>query len=497
MKNELRSTLLRVPSGVRAIAFAMAFALASIAGAADGDARVLHTDIHLSLDPDRGLIRQDVELQLAGSGSMRLSFALSDDLVVERSRADRGIVEHRRGEDRLVLLLDPPLDGERVVSMTITGRPQRGSDDLVTDRWAVLGADDLWYPVLPGSLATARIRVEAPEGWAVLGPGRPSGEGTDWNASRPVRGLALAAAPALALTSARLPGTEFRLLAPEGVSAADLAESFRDPMAWFSGALAPYGFDGFNLALVPGFHHHMRGSGVVVAPASTPRNTRQDAAALLAGQWFGERLAGSGTWIRAFEAWQAVTYARDRSLPLPTEIAELRDRYLELPASRDVPLSRTTPASPDAVVRGKGSAAPDMIRLIVGNRRFFRALEDLFAGDPGPPLAIERFRAAFEARAGNPLVRAFSEWFDRRGLPRLTAELETRPVSDDTWNARLTLTQRDGVWLLPVEVAFVGLDREHRETIRVENETTTVEYALPFEPARVEIDPLHRLFLRP
>jgi len=472
--------------------------LAQAPHANDSGFRVVEIDLRLTLQPDLGLIREEVDLRVAGNGVSRLSFRLNDGLIVERSRIDRGAVEHRKGDEGLVVEIDPPLDGERVLSLLVTGRPRRGAEDLVTERWAVLGGDDLWYPHRPESLHGATVRVEAPAGWTVVGPGRPSGDVSRvWSASLPVRALAVAAAPGLALSRSDLPGTDLRVAAPPGVEARSVTGVLSDPMAWLSGALAPYPFDGFNLALVPGNPFHARGSGVAIVPAESPLLGRQDGAALLAGQWFGERLAGNGSWIRAFEAWQAVTYTRDRSLPLPTEIAALRDGYFEIAAGRDVPLSRVTPASPDEVVRGKGSAAPDMIRLIVGDRRFYGAIRDLFALPPGPPRSLEEVRATFEARAGNPLVRAFSEWFDRRGVPRIEAEFETHQVSDDAWEVRLTLTQRNGVWLLPVDVAFVGLEREHRETVRIEDETTRVSYTLPFEPRRLVLDPLHRLFLEP
>ena len=79
----------------------------------------------------------------------------------------------------------------------------------------------------------------------------------------------------------------------------------------------------------------------------------------------------------------------------------------------------------------------------------------------------------------------------------MTSEMVVQRISDDAWNVELVLGQGPGVWLLPVEVVFVGVDREHRETIRIEDETTRVEYTLPFRPERLEIDPLNRLFLRP
>lgn len=436
----------------------------------DTNPRISRTDVRLSLDPERGLIHETVRLRIEGSGVSRLTFRIGSGLIVERSTVDFGVVEHRTAGTGVELVLDPAIEGTRTVTLVITGRPRRGGEDLVTREWVVLGAEDDWYPRHPGSWGEARVRIECPETWVAVAPGQRLPVDLpgvwEWRTRKPVRTLAVAAAPGLVLSESTAVRTRLRLAAlPGGPTAEQLARRLADPLAWMSGALAPYPFDGFNVVLLPGIPGRAQAGGMLVVPDGTPVGTRQDASTLLSGQWFGEWLAGDGIWMEAFASWQSVVYARDRSEPLPEEIADLRSRYLRMSRSRDVPLSRATPGTPPEVVRGKGSAAPDMVRHIVGERRFQQAIQDLFSVPPGPPMTLREVRAVFEARAGNPLVRAFSEWFDRRGAPRLEIDLRATPSATGGVRADVRILQLQGVYQLPVEVVFLGVGQEHRETI--------------------------------
>ena len=474
---------------------------AAAVGVVDMKPRVSAIEIQLSFDPETGLIEEQATLEIVGENLVSLDFRINEGLTVERSTADTGFVEHRKAGGELVVTLDPPLSGRRRLTFRITGRPRRGNRDLVAEERVLLGPRDRWYPVLENTWAKARVAVRTPPGWTAVAPGTPQ-RGTDpgvsrWRAARPVRSLAVAAAPRLSIGEGSAVRIPVRISAPDGVAdPLEVADSLSSPMAWFSAALAPYPFDGFNLVLLPDLSYRVQASGMVVAPVDTVLAGPADGADLLAGQWFGERVAGDGPWIEAFAAWEATVYARDRALDLPGEIARLRAEYFELPASRDVPLSSAGLLTSSAVLRGKGSAAPDMIRLTVGDRRFYRAVQELFQAPISPPLSLQEIRAVFEKHAGATLLRSFGDWFDRSGFPEFEGSLRTMPASSGDWRADLTLVQLRGIYDLPVEVVFRGPGQRHREVIRVDGETTSVFYILPFRPVRVEIDPLEKLFLR-
>jgi len=495
-----------VPLALAALFFSVRAAAQEPAGEspADGvalDPRIASIDIELSLDPDNGLMVQNTSMEIRGYNLRRLSLAINRGLTVERVQAADSVVEHRKSGGRLDLYFSPPIKGRRVLRLRITGSPTNANgEERIEPGRVVLAPEDHWYPTFPGFWADSRVTVRAPEGWTAVAPGVPGDggkAGRTWTASRPVRGLAVIAAPDLRLTESGLAGQTLRVAGPaDGPSAGEVAAVVAQPMAWFSAALASYPFDGFTLVILPDLNSRIRASGLLAVPTGTAIGGPEDGADLLAGQWFGELIAGDGPWIESFAAWYATIYARDRSLGLPQEIARLRREYFELSSARDVAISRAGEGAAEAVLRGKGSAAPDMVRLAVGDRQVQEAIRELFQMPISGPVALGQIRSAFEKQAGVTPLRSFVEWFDRKGAPEFETAMDSRPAANGEWQVDLVLKQIRGVYSLPVEVEFVGPEQRHREIVQVEDETTEVSYSLPFRPMRLEIDPAGKLFRR-
>jgi hypothetical protein len=479
--------------------------LPTAVGAAE--ARLAGLDLDVSLDPERGVIQERARLTIEAESAAELTFELGSDFVVEKVEAGDRIVEYRKAGPRVRVAFSPPLAGREEVVFRVSGTPRRNGKPLIGPRWAALGGDDRWYPTLPLSWGPATLTLRLPQGWRAIGNGRSdAADGGRWRTSAAVRHVAFVASPQLApLRDGKVVDTPLTLSLAGG-EVDTTCELFERPLAWFSAGRRPYAFERFNLAFVPGLTHRVQGSGFLALPTGTPLATQADAADLIAGQWYGEWLAGDGRWMEAFAASDALEFARDREPP--TELERLRSDYRALPRREDVPLSRASTHTPATIVRGKGSAAPAMIREIVGTRGYYRAIQELFDGPPAPRRSLRGVRDVFEKHAGNSLLRAFSEWFDRTGVPAIQADLRTLRTQDGNWRADIlrtqdgnwradiTLRQTESIYALPLEVVLLGPGQQHRETIRLEDELTTVYYILPFEPVRLRVDPLNRLFLR-
>jgi hypothetical protein len=470
--------------------------------AVEMDPRVSRLDLDLSLDPSSGQILLEAELEVEGTNVTSLTCLLNEWLTIERSRASEGMIEHRKADvGKVTVRLDPPIQGRRIVSFRISGRPRRGSSELVQEDRVVLAPEDRWYPVVANTWAGTRVSIHAPEGWTVVAPGSRDATAPPglwrWRAREPVRTVAVVGAPGLGLGEAALPRNPLRVASPDGPrDAKRLGSILATPVAWFAASLTPYPFDGLNLVLVSGLPYRVQAGGLVAVALETPLDGPSEAADLVAGQWFGERLAGDGVWIRAFAAWYATRFARQRALALPAEIERLRRAYFELPRGQDVALSRADPRAPEAVLRGKGSAAPEMVGITIGDRAVEQVIEELFASPVSAPMSLKQLQTVYERHAGAAVPRAFADWFDRSGAPEFETTLRTMPSSTGGWRADLVLVQRGGNYALPVEVVFVGIGQEHHEVIQVDGERTAVFYVLPFEPLRVKIDPLGKLFQR-
>jgi hypothetical protein len=463
---------------------------------------VTRIDLDVRFEPDTGVLRETARVTVVGRDTHEIVFALQESLVVERCSASDGVVEpHRAGAD-LRLFVDPPLSGPREFSFEISGMPQRAGQPIVAARSVVLAPQDAWYPAMPSIWANASVTVRTPAGWAAVAAGERRGGGDPrvfrWESANPVRTLALAAAPALIVQAKNAGPLRLRLAAAEGGPKIDDAHAkLATAMAWLSGAFAPYPFDGFTLVFVPGLDRRIHGSGIMIVPVGTSLAGPSEAADLLAPQWFGETFAGDGAWIESFAAWAATVFTRDRALPLPEDVEKLRAAYLAASGFSDVALSRAGWDASETVVRGKGSAAFDMVRLSVGDRHFFDAIRDLIQSPTGSSSSLQDVRTALERRVQRSLVREFSDWFDKTGAPQFETTLRSMPASTGGYRADLTIRQRRSIYALPVDVVFHAAGQEHRETIEVEEETTSVFFVLPFEARRVELDPLGKIFKWP
>ena len=458
--------------------------------------------IEVRLDPEAGELAELAGLRIRGDQMGLLRFAIDPCLTFEtvRSSSPETSVEGRKIGGAIEVRLDPPVSGEITLTFRISGRPKCGAAGTLGAAGVALGSTDGWYPSLPGAIAEVDLALTAPADWAVLATGAPSGAADSAGVRRfrstvPVAGIAFAGAPGLLVSEAPLVRERLRVAGPPG--AADgrtLAPLFADPFAWLSAALAPYPFDGVNLVFLPGLDRRVLGSGLVAVPARTEIVGPEDAADLLSGQWFGERVIGDGAWMEALAAWQAVTYAQDRGRPLPREIQRLREEYLTLDSSREASLAAPAEGAREAVVRGRGSAAPDMVRLATGDRQWLAAVRAMAERPVGSAATLDDLRRAAAGVSGRT-PEAFREWFERAGIPRLRVTFRTAPAGSGGYRADVRIDQPGLVFHLPVDLAFYGRDGgERRETVELTGDTTAVYYLMDFEPLRLEVDPLGRLF---
>lgn len=476
--------------------------LSNINASGDAGLTVVGMDVRVELRPEQGLMTETARITLEGSSGPVVRFRLNQALLVERSRAGKGVAGHSQTGDELTVTMTPPMENERrTLTLVMTGRPRYLGADRITENGAVLGGADHWIPTLPLTAAMVNLEVVAPPGWAVLGSGEPAagrtGEIHRFQTMRPVRSVGLAAGPGLRTTVATLARTPLRVIGDQSRDAAGLASIFADPMTWLSGTVAPYPFESLNLAFVPGIMRPAYAGGFIAIPADQATTTLADGADLIASLWFGQHLAGDGPWMESLAAWQAMAYARDRGQGVPSRLAAQRDRYLSMSGNRDVAISRADGDTAGAVIRGKGSSAWDMIRMTCGNRHFQARMAAMTAEPFGPPLELAAVRARFADGTAEPVEMVFIDWFDRIGLPRFTTALKTLPTSRDEWRADLSIKQLGRAYTLSLDVVFHGAGQEHRETIRIDQHTTQLLFVLPFQALRVELDPLGRIFKQP
>jgi len=140
------------------------------------------------------------------------------------------------------------------------------------------------------------------------------------------------------------------------------------------------------------------------------------------------------------------------------------------------------------IPRVKGTFALHQLRLLLGNDLFLSVMDDVHSRFANKPVAAAQLVAAAEKVAGRELGAFLRQWSDRAGIP------DPRP--------RVSVTQRDGAWVVGLEVeqsepayhflTAVAVDAGSTSLVKpieVSGAVTRVEVTTAERPTRVVFDP--------
>lgn len=138
----------------------------------------------------------------------------------------------------------------------------------------------------------------------------------------------------------------------------------------------------------------------------------------------------------------------------------------------------------------KPPAVLHMLRMHLGDERFFRGWREAFENIRDPQDAYAAFQKAFEQASGEQLGRFFDDWFFRAGVPHV--ELEWKSVDAPAAGIELLIRQKQEQE--PYDfIAEVALELEsgaiERKIIRSNERETRVIFEIPGPVRSVRLDP--------
>jgi len=181
---------------------------------------VLHHDLAVTLHPESGTLSGKDTLTIRTDGAARLSLSLAQgaeitDLVVAGKPCSPGLGPLPGGRLEFPVPVELRGEGGKLeVSVGYeaafrdpvpenpanTEDPGYGVNGSISNRGTFLSPEAGWYPDIPGSAATFRLRVEAPEGVESVTAGRLAMRETaagvtisEWETVRPLPGIGLSA----------------------------------------------------------------------------------------------------------------------------------------------------------------------------------------------------------------------------------------------------------------------------------------------------------------
>ncbi len=153
-----------------------------------------------------------------------------------------------------------------------------------------------------------------------------------------------------------------------------------------------------------------------------------------------------------------------------------------------------------AAVYAKGAAVLHMLRYVLGDSAFFRALQ-AYTSDARFRYGVattEDFQGVCEVIAQQPLDWFFQEWLYGENYPRYTYTWKALPDTNRQWRIDVTIRQTTGTsrpafFVMPLDVRLSGPTRDTTVTVFNTYNGQTFSLQLEFPPERVELDPEERI----
>jgi hypothetical protein len=508
----------------------LAVLLLLAAGRAAGAPAVIHHDLSVTIrSADRTLAGTDI-LTVRPGGASRLSLLLAPGARVASVAVDGKAVPFTFSGGTLSVPL-PGSGRKDAIAVTVayeavfddpvpedpvgTEDPGFGVQGTIGTRGTFLSAGARWYPDIPGSRPTFRIRIETEEGIEAVTAGerlrRESSDGStvsEWAIGFPARGVSLSAGPYRIREGEAGDVKVYTYFYPESDPLADdyLKATIRY-LDLYEELFGPYPFAKF--AVVENFFptgygfpsYTLLGSTVIRLPFIIDTSLGHE----IAHSWWGNGVYvdyGRGNWSEGL-----TTYVADhlyKEMASPEEGREYRLRILRdyatlVPPGKDFPLAaftgRVDPPS-RTIGYGKGAMVFHMARRLVGDEAFRGGLRAVAREKLFRTASWDDFARALGRGTTGDISAFFRQWVERPGAPTLALADVAAARGGKGWTITGRLVQERPYFTLTVPLRLET--EEGSLDIVVPLKGRDARFALRTEapPRRLVIDPDVDLFRR-
>ncbi len=522
-----------MPACVTSTRFAAAVAAVLLFAAipARGGPAVVRHDLSATLDPARHALSATDTLTIRPDGADRLALSLNSRATVKAVTVGGAAVPFRFENGTLSLATPAAVEGAATVALSVayeaafddpvpenpvyTEDPGYGVAGAITERGTYLSGEAAWYPDIAGSFAVFRVRVDAPEGIEAVTSGRrvlraASGGRTvsEWETSRPLPGIALAAGRYVVREARAGAVPVYAYFSPDS---ADLAEEYARRaasfVAFYDNLLGPYPFEKF--AVVENFFPTgygfpswtLLGRSIVRLPFILETSLGHE----IAHSWWGNGVLvdeSRGNWCEGLTTYVADYLYQERASPeegREYRLKVLRDYAALVPPEKDFPLkdfvSRSDPAS-RAVGYGKAMMVFHMARRRVGDDAFWNGLRAVARDRMGKTATWDDFGRAFAEAGDTDLTSFFRQWVDRAGAPVVVLEDAAARREPAAWRVSGRLVQQKPYYDLWVPVRVVTGMGPAGAVVPLSGREAPVSLRVNGAPRRLTADPDADVFRR-
>ena len=505
---------------------------------------VLHHDLYVRFQPDRWAISGENTMRIRmKKPASTLRLRLDDSLIVESIRTAQG-GEHLffrvRGQDSVMVSLGPLSGrvGEIVLTVRFSGthRPDPVEQEVLQAPGApfssaaeveialepvlVYSNRTAWYPQCGAAdYATATVSLDVPAGQMAITAGRLAPPRTangrtvlDYRQDRPGKYITVAvgrlteAAATAGMRGFSVPRTRTQ-------TPALLADATKI-VAFFESIFGPAPYATLNVVLMegrtPGGHSPPGMVVMSVRPLLFRTTLRDDPATFwdvpgfflaheLAHQWWGQGVAGQNyheRWLsEAMAQYAAALWVRhDVGEAAFQTVMERMARWAKRHSDQG-PIHlghrlghlQSDPQIYRAVVYDKGAWVLHMLRKLVGDAAFTRALVAIQREHRFGKIGSEHLRGALEKESGMVLEPYFREWVYGTSLPELRISRRTSSSRAGAFQTAVKVATRGLPGPVPLEIAVVHAGGREETTVSLPAAGGTFDIETAGAPRRVEV----------
>ena len=496
-----------------------------------GQPAVVHHDLAIRLYPEYHTLLAKDTVTVRYEGERSLGFALSGNATIEKVVAQGKELAFIFDGENLLVALPAGLSGKGEISLAISYRasfrdripedpvntedPSYGVRGTVSERGTFLSAEAGWYPEIPGSRPTFRLRVEGPAGYEAVTAGRlvrreTAGEVTrsERETREPIGGLSLSAGPYL-IREARSGETRlYTYFYPETDA---LSEKYLAAVAryldLYRGLFGPYPFEKF--AVVENFFptgygfpsYTLLGSTVVRLPFIVETSLGHE----VAHSWWGNGVLvdyRKGNWSEGLATYVADYLYKERSSGeegREYRLQILRDYSTLVLSGGDFSLSSFTgrdSSASRAIGYGKGAMVFHMARRRAGDEAFWKGLKDVVREKMFQEASWDDFARELGKNSGTDFAPFFRQWVDRPGAPVIALKGVRADRAGKGWRVSGKVTQEKPYYTLSVPLRLIAGHGKTDTVIKVSGKEARFAMESASRPLRLIVDPDVDLFRR-
>jgi len=384
------------------------------------------------------------------------------------------------------------------------GKSMDEERDVVDDHSLFLLWSDRFYPITFSDWATVKTTIILPAEFKVVAPGREirvENEGPNtrqvFESKVPEVNFSVFADTQWIRTERKLNGIRMQtLLHPESQKFSEqILASSSQVLKFYSDTFCPYPFAQFSFITIKGMYARRAFSDAVgYEPKYLEKEfttTGHDAheTSLL---WWGYTIRGEGRgssqWLEGFGDYAEILYGEKYEKPLPKNFQFFRSKYLAVPAEKDLLYSELRGNTDQAFVHGKYPWLMHLIRYVIGNKGFERAMKLLFKKQKFHALSMDEFVATLEEGSGQSLKWFRDEWLKRRGVPVISLKSDIQNVGG-TYHITCVLEQTGEIYHLPVEIGIQTEAGIKLEKVFMKEKQGTFSLQSKKKPSRILLDP--------